>query len=88
MATCIVCGSSTDGHICATHEEDVVFDFRGDSPDQLTPGRFYRGTVDRFAEFGVFVDVGGTVTGLLHRSEVPGRVDSWRGMSATTCSCK
>ncbi|MDL0121664.1 MULTISPECIES: OB-fold nucleic acid binding domain-containing protein [Halobacterium] len=76
MGTCIVCGSSTDGHICATHEEDVVFDFRGDSPDQLTPGRFYRGTVDGFAEFGVFVDVGGTVTGLLHRSEVPGRVDS------------
>jgi RecJ-like exonuclease len=76
MGTCIVCGSSTDGHICATHEEDVVFDFRGNSPNQLTPGRFYRGTVDGFAEFGVFVDVGDSVTGLLHRSEVPGRVES------------
>jgi len=76
MGTCIVCGSSTDGHICATHEEDVVFDFRGNSPNQLTPGRFYRGTVDGFAEFGVFVDVGDAVTGLLHRSEIPGRVES------------
>jgi len=76
MGTCIVCGSSTDGHICDTHEEDVVFDFRGSSPNQLTPGRFYRGTVDGFAEFGVFVDVGDAVTGLLHRSEVPGRVES------------
>ena len=76
MGTCIVCGSASDGHICATHEEDVVFDFRGNSPNQLTPGRFYRGTVDGFAEFGVFVDVGDSVTGLLHRSEVPGRVES------------
>jgi len=76
MGTCIVCGSASDGHICATHEEDVVFDFRGNSPNQLTPGRFYRGTVDGFAEFGVFVDVGDSVTGLLHRSEIPGRVES------------
>ncbi len=76
MGTCIVCGSSTDGHICDTHEEDVVFDFRGNSPNELTPGRFYRGTVDGFAEFGVFVDVGDAVTGLLHRSEIPGRVES------------
>ena len=76
MGTCIVCGSASDGHICATHEEDVVFDFRGNSPNQLTPGRFYRGTVDGFAEFGVFVDVGDSVTGLLHRSEVPGRIES------------
>ncbi|SEW30460.1 DHH family phosphoesterase [Halobacterium jilantaiense] len=76
MGTCIVCGSASDGHICATHEEDVVFDFRGNSPNQLTAGRFYRGTVDGFAEFGVFVDVGDAVTGLLHRSEIPGRVES------------
>ena len=76
MGTCIVCGSTTDGHICDTHEEDVVFDFRGNSPNELTAGRFYRGTVDGFAEFGVFVDVGDAVTGLLHRSEIPGRVES------------
>ncbi|MFB6071571.1 MAG: OB-fold nucleic acid binding domain-containing protein [Halobacterium sp.] len=76
MGTCIVCGSSTDGHICDTHEEDVAFEFRGNSPDQLTTGRFYRGSVDGFAEFGVFVDIGDSVTGLLHRSEVPGRVES------------
>jgi RecJ-like exonuclease len=76
MGTCIVCGSSTSGHICDTHEEDVVFEFRGDSPSQLTSGRFYRGSVDGFAEFGVFVDIGDSVTGLLHSSELPGRVDS------------
>jgi RecJ-like exonuclease len=76
MGTCIVCGSSTDGHICDTHEEDVAFEFRGSSPDQLTPGRFYRGSIDGFADFGVFVDIGDDVTGLLHRSEVPGRLEN------------
>ncbi|MFB6268720.1 MAG: DHH family phosphoesterase [Halobacterium sp.] len=76
MGTCIICGSSTDGRVCDTHEEDVAFEFRGNSPDQLTPGRFYRGTVDGFADFGVFVDIGDSVTGLLHRSEVPGRLES------------
>lgn len=76
MGTCIVCGSSTDGHICDTHEEDVAFEFRGSSPDQLTPSRFYRGTIDGFADFGIFVDIGDEVTGLLHRSEVPGRIEN------------
>ncbi|WP_232702330.1 DHH family phosphoesterase [Halobacterium wangiae] len=76
MGSCIVCGASTDGRICDTHEEDVAFEFRGRSPNQLTSGRFYRGSVDGFAEFGVFVDIGDNVTGLLHRSEVPGRVES------------
>jgi RecJ-like exonuclease len=76
MATCIVCGTSTDGHICDTHEEDVAFEFRGNTPDQLTAGRFYRGSVDGFADFGAFVDIGDSVTGLLHRSEVPGRLES------------
>ena len=76
MGTCIICHSSTDGRVCDTHEEDAAFEFRGTSPDQLTPGRFYRGSVDGFADFGVFVDVGDSVTGLLHRSEVPGRLES------------
>ncbi|GAA0267095.1 DHH family phosphoesterase [Halobacterium noricense] len=76
MGTCIICGSSTDGRVCDTHEEDVAFEFRGDSPDQLTPGRYYKGTIDGFAEFGAFVDIGDSVTGLLHRSEVPGRLES------------
>jgi len=75
MGTCIICGSPANGDICATHEEDVFFDFRGDRPDQLTPNRYYRGSVDGFAEFGVFVDVG-EVTGLLHRSEIPKRLES------------
>jgi len=75
MGTCIVCGRDTDGHICTTHEEDVAFEFRGDNENQLINGRFYKGTVDGFAEFGCFVDVG-PVTGLLHRSEVPGRIES------------
>jgi RecJ-like exonuclease len=76
MGACIICGSSTDGRVCDTHEEDVAFEFRGNSPAELTPGRYYRGTVDGFADFGVFVDIGDSVTGLLHRSEVPGRLES------------
>ncbi|WP_049984820.1 DHH family phosphoesterase [Halobellus rufus] len=59
-----------------THDEDVWFDFRGDSPKQLTPGRFYKGTVDGFADFGVFVDLAPGVTGLLHRSELDRRLES------------
>jgi RecJ-like exonuclease len=76
MGSCIICGSSLDGRICSHHEEDVLFEFRGDHPNQLTPGRYYRGTVDGFAEFGVFVDIGDRVTGLLHRSELDQRLDS------------
>ena len=59
-----------------THDEDLWFDFQGSSSDELTPGRFYRGSVDGFAEFGVFVDLAPGVTGLLHRSEIPQRLES------------
>ncbi|WP_135661861.1 OB-fold nucleic acid binding domain-containing protein [Halorhabdus rudnickae] len=76
MGSCIICGTSVDGHICDVHEEDAVFEFRGDSPEQLTPGRYYRGSVDGFAEFGVFVDIGDEVTGLLHQSELDSRLES------------
>jgi len=76
MSSCIICGKSVDGRICDIHQEDVVFEFRGDHPGELTPGRYYRGTVDGFAEFGVFVDIGDSVTGLLHRSELDRRLDS------------
>jgi len=53
-----------------------LFEFRGNSADQLNVGRYYRGVVDGFAEFGVFVDIGDSVTGLLHRSELDQRLDS------------
>lgn len=76
MSSCIICGASVDGRICDLHEEDVVFEFRGEQPDQLTVDRFYRGTVDGFAEFGVFVDIGNNVTGLLHKSELDQRLES------------
>mgnify|MGYP000147260681 CR=1 FL=1 len=76
MGSCIICGTSVDGRICSHHEEDVVFEFRGEHPNQLTTDRYYRGTVDGFAEFGVFVDIGDRVTGLLHRSELDKRLDS------------
>ncbi|MFB6128340.1 MAG: OB-fold nucleic acid binding domain-containing protein [Halorhabdus sp.] len=76
MGSCIICGTSVEGHICDVHEEDAVFEFRGSSPDELTPGRYYRGTVDGFAEFGVFVDIGESVTGLLHESELDSRLES------------
>jgi len=58
------------------HDQDVVYDFRGDSPDQLVADRFYRGVVDGYAEFGVFIDLAPGVTGLLHRSELDRRLDS------------
>ncbi|MFB6140030.1 MAG: OB-fold nucleic acid binding domain-containing protein [Halosimplex sp.] len=76
MGSCIICGKSVDGRICDLHEEDVVFEFRGNRPDQLTVDRYYRGTVDGYAEFGVFVDIGDSVTGLLHRSELDRRLES------------
>ena len=76
MGNCIICGTSVDGHICPSHEEDAVFEFEGSNPEQLTPGRYYEGTVDGYAEFGVFVDIGDHVTGLLHRSELDRRLDS------------
>jgi RecJ-like exonuclease len=76
MGSCIICGTSVDGHICSSHEEDVVFEFRGTRAGQLTPGRFYRGSVDGYADFGVFVDIGDSVTGLLHRSELDKRLES------------
>ncbi len=76
MGDCIICGTSTDGPICETHQQDVAFEFRGDHPNQLTPGRFYRGTVDGYADFGVFVDIADGVTGLLHRSKLDRRLES------------
>jgi RecJ-like exonuclease len=76
MGNCIICGQDVDGRICQSHEEDVVFDFRGDSPDQLVRNRFYRGVVDGYADFGVFIDLSPQVTGLLHRSELDGRLES------------
>jgi RecJ-like exonuclease len=76
MGTCIICGTPVEGHVCGSHEQDVCFEFRGNRPDQLTPGRFYRGTVDGFAEFGVFIDIGDSVTGLLHTSELDKRLES------------
>ncbi|ARS89016.1 DHH family phosphoesterase [Natrarchaeobaculum aegyptiacum] len=76
MGNCIICGTPVDGEICESHEEDVVFEFRGTAPSQLTPGRYYRGTVDGYADFGVFIDVGDHVTGLLHRSELDQRLES------------
>ncbi|WP_281193430.1 DHH family phosphoesterase [Halorubrum sp. F4] len=78
MGSCIICGVDVDGggRICRSHQEDVVFDFRGDSPDGLVANRFYRGVVDGYAEFGVFIDLAPGVTGLLHRSELDRRLDS------------
>ncbi|MFC4543331.1 DHH family phosphoesterase [Halosolutus amylolyticus] len=76
MGNCIICGTPVDGEICESHEEDAVFEFDGNSPSQLTPGRYYRGTVDGYADFGVFVDIGDHVTGLLHRSELDKRLES------------
>ncbi|MDJ1431000.1 OB-fold nucleic acid binding domain-containing protein [Halostagnicola sp. A-GB9-2] len=76
MGNCIICGKPVDGLVCEAHEEDVAFEFEGTSASQLSPGRFYRGTVDGYADFGVFVDVGDHVTGLLHRSELDQRLES------------
>jgi len=78
MGSCIICGTDVegDGLICRSHQEDVVFEFRGNSPDQLVANRFYRGVVDGYADFGVFVDLAPGVTGLLHRSELDMRLES------------
>ena len=67
-----------------THEEDVWFDFRGEHANQLTPGRFYRGTVDGFADFGVFIDLSPSVTGA--NSTADSRAST--GNAATPCSSR
>jgi len=76
MGSCVICGKAVDGKVCESHEEDVLFDFEGDSVAELVTRRYYRGTVDGFADFGVFVDLAPGVTGLLHRSEIPSRLES------------
>ncbi|WP_224268811.1 DHH family phosphoesterase [Haloprofundus salinisoli] len=76
MGSCIICGTPVEGRICDSHQEDVVFEFRGNEASQLTPGRFYSGAVDGYADFGVFVDLAPGVTGLLHRSELDRRLES------------
>ena len=76
MGTCIICGTTTDDLVCEFHEEDVAFEFEGTGPSELVPNRYYRGTVDGYADFGVFIDIGDHVTGLLHRSELDRRLES------------
>jgi RecJ-like exonuclease len=75
MSDNVVTGNSVEGQLGSLHREDVVFRFTGSRPDQLLIDAFYQGSVDGYADFGVFVDVG-EVTGLLHRSEIPGRLES------------
>jgi RecJ-like exonuclease len=72
----MICGTDVEGRICRTHEQDVVFEFSGNRANQLIDGRFYRGTVDGYADFGVFIDLAPGVTGLLHRSELDRRLES------------
>ncbi|MFC7190341.1 OB-fold nucleic acid binding domain-containing protein [Halocatena marina] len=76
MSEQIVTGNSLEDQIGNLHKEDVVLDFAGKRPDQLIVGCYYRGTVDGYADFGVFVNLGEHVTGLLHRSELPTRLES------------
>jgi len=75
MTENVVTGDDVESQIGSLHREDVVFRFTGSRPDQLLINAFYEGSVDGYADFGVFVDVG-AVTGLLHRSEIPGRLES------------
>lgn len=76
MSEQIVTGDSLEGQIGNLHKEDVVLDFTGTRPDQLIVDCYYRGTVDGYADFGVFANLGEHVTGLLHRSELPSRLES------------
>jgi RecJ-like exonuclease len=76
MTKQIVTGDSLGGQIGNLHEEDIVLDFVGTHPDQLIIDCYYRGSVDGYSDFGVFVNIGDDVTGLLHRSELPGRLES------------
>ncbi|RRJ32963.1 OB-fold nucleic acid binding domain-containing protein [Halocatena pleomorpha] len=76
MSEQIVTGDSLEDQIGNLHKEDVVLDFAGTRPDQLIVDCYYRGTVDGYADFGIFVNLGDHVTGLLHRSELPRRLES------------
>ena len=58
MGSCIICGVPVDGgHVCQSHQEDVIFEFRGNHASQLIANRYYQGTVDGYADFGVFIDL-------------------------------
>jgi len=77
MGSCIICGIPVEGgYVCDSHQEDVIFEFRGNHASQLIDNRFYLGTVDGYADFGVFIDIAPGVTGLLHRSELDRRLES------------
>jgi len=77
MGSCIICDVPVDGgHVCDSHQEDVIFEFRGNHASQLIDNQFYQGTVDGYADFGVFIDLAPGVTGLLHRSELDRRLES------------
>jgi RecJ-like exonuclease len=76
MSKQIVTGDSLEDQIGNLHEEDIALEFAGTHPDQLIVDCYYRGSVDGYSDFGIFVNIGEYVTGLLHRSELPGRLES------------
>lgn len=76
MGTCIICGASVQELVCESHEEDVYFLFEGESANELSADRYYQGTVDGYADFGIFINIGQNVTGLLHTSELDRRLES------------
>jgi small subunit ribosomal protein S1 len=49
--------------------------------DELYTGQVIEGTVANVAEFGVFVDLGKGVEGLVHTSEIPGEVN-WKNLES------
>ncbi len=76
MGTCIICGATAQELVCESHEEDVYFLFEGNSANELSADRYYQGTVDGYADFGIFINIGQNVTGLLHTSELDRRLES------------
>lgn len=49
--------------------------------DELYTGQVIEGTVANVAEFGIFVDLGKGVEGLVHTSEIPGEVN-WKNLES------
>lgn len=67
---------SEDGMTCSTMQEsDIDVDQRVRAPriplNELETGQRLKGSVVRVEEFGIFVDVGATVSGFVHTSRMP-----------------
>lgn len=69
---CDVCGKPADGDLCEEHEGTPVLYHLDDScgPDDIVEGRAYAGVVNGTVDYGAFVDINSSISGLVHESNL------------------